>query len=153
MAGQPIVGDFGLESPLTIVPPMPRGTRVAWYKPNHRSFGAFMRSEQMRGVTAEVAVDIAILAHQLTPVGTEPHDEGSDQRPLRDRFEMKREAGLMEVDGNLRVKVEVVNDAEYAAAVEFGLSRSNQIGARGRRMLLRAGAQFGDVKLPEGEGA
>lgn len=147
MAGQPILGDFGIEFPIRVVPPKTRGSGRVWYKPNHRSFGAFMKSEQMRGVTVEVAEDIALLARQYTPTGD------SEDGHLRDNFQVKREAGLLKVGGNLRVKVEVFNDSEYAAAVEFGLSRSNRIGTGGRRMLLRAGAQFGDVKLENEVGA
>lgn len=141
MAGVPIAGDFGIEFPLTVVAPKTRGAQRVWYVPNHRSFGAFMRSEQMRDVTEEVAKDIAHVAAELSPV---------DTGDLASSFKVKREAGLMKVGGNLRVKVLVENNSDHAAANEFGIGR---LGPRGRRMLLRAGARFGDTKLGPEEGA
>lgn len=131
----------GIESPLTGVPRMRHGQRVK-YVPNHRSFGAFMKSDQMRDVTEEVAVDIAETAKGLSPVSTRGGDQ--EGRRMRDQFEVIRNAGLIKVDGNLRVKVEVVNGARSAAPNEFGTRRNKR-----HRMLGRAGAKFGDFK-PEG---
>lgn len=136
-----IVGEFGVESPLTVVAPRPRGRRV-WYKPNHRSFGAFMKSEQMRDVTTEVAEDIAALAKKYSPVSKRGGDQ--EGRRMRDQFEVVREAGMIKVGGNLRIKVEVVNGARSAAPNEFGTRKNKR-----HRMLGRAGAAFGDFK-PEG---
>ena len=105
-------------------PRMPKGTRVL-YKPNHRSFGAFIRSDQMRRVTVRVAMDIARAAQAKTPsakAGAEEHT-GLHQR-VKDGF---------------RVRVEVVNVAEEAPWVEFGT-----FGIPRQRMLGEAGAMFGD---------
>ncbi len=143
MAGQLIVGDFGgIEFPLRVVPPKTRGTRRVWYKPNHRSFGAFMKSDQMRDVTEEVAQDIAALARELSPQSTRGGIQ--DGFRMRDQFKVERNAGLLKVGGNLRVRVIVSNDARSAAPNEFG-TRNN----KRQRMLGRAGAAFGDFK-PDG---
>lgn len=130
-----------LHLPIQGVPRMPRSQRVR-YVPNHRSFGAFMRSEQMRDVTEDVAGDIAETAKGLSPVSS----RGGNQEGvrMRDQFKVVRHAGLLKVSGNLRVKVEVINDARSAAPNEFG-TRNN----KRHRMLGRAGAAFGDFK-PEG---
>lgn len=132
--------DEPLEFPLTGIPKM--GSRRALYVPNHRSFGAFMRSEQMRSVTADVAGDIAKVAAELSPVSKRGGDR--DGRRMRDQFKVERESGYLKVGGNLRVLVEVVNNARSAAPNEFGTRRNKR-----HRMLGRAGALFGDFK-PEG---
>lgn len=117
-------------------------TRI-WYKPDHRSFGAFIRSDKMRDVTAEVARDIAAMASAAPDVVSE--DEPSDLiAGVRKGFRVKRNAGNLTVGGNLRVVVEVENKADGAALVEFGARN-----IRRRRALGSAGAAFGDFK-PEG---
>lgn len=146
MAGQPILGDFGVEFPLTVVPPKPRGSGRVWYRMNHRSFGAFMRSDQMRDVTEEVAEDIAALAAEYSPVSNRGGNQ--DGKRMRDQFTVKRNAGLLKVGGNLRVMVEVENRARSAAPNEFGTRRNKR-----HRMLGRAGAAFGDFKPEGGPGA
>lgn len=140
------MSDFGdLEKPILGTPRMRRGQHVK-YVPNHRSFGAFMRSDQMRDVTEEVAEDIADVAKQLSPVSSRGGEQ--EGRRMRDRFEVVRQAGLLKVGGNLRVKVEVINNARSAAPNEFGTRRNKR-----HRMLGRAGARFGDFKPEGGPGA
>lgn len=137
-----MAGSFdGIEGgiPASARPRFPKGTRVM-YKPNHRSFGAFMKSDQMRRVTVRVAMDIARVAQARTPsakAGAEEHT-GLHQR-VKDGFRVRRDAGLLKVGGNLRVKVEVVNVAEEAPWVEFGT-----FGIPRQRMLGEAGGMFGD---------
>lgn len=135
----------GLEKPIVGVPRMPSGTRVM-YVPNHRSFGAFMRSDQMRDVTEDVANDIALAAAALTPTkkGGRIRERTGLHARVKGGFRVKRDAGLMKVGGNLRVKVTVINSEPGAPLVEFGGR-----GLARRRMLGRAGAKFGDFK-PEG---
>lgn len=147
------MSDFGdLEKPITATSVRFKPGQRVRYVPNHPSFGAFMRSDQMRDVTTEVAKDIATLAAaNVTERQRDVSDHRVDDRAstglherVRAGFKVKRQAGLLKVAGNLRVKVEVVNDVEGAALLEFG--------ARGlprQRMLGRAGAAFGDFK-PEG---
>lgn len=131
----------GLEKPIEGTPRMRPGERVR-YVPNHRSFGAFMKSDQMRDPTEEVAKDIAARAKALSPTSSRGGDQ--EGRRMRDRFKVVRNAGLLKVAGNLRVKAEVVNDARSAAPNEFGTRKNKR-----HRMLGRAGAHFGDFK-PEG---
>ena len=119
-----------------------RGQHVK-YVPSRSGFGKFMRSEQMRDVTAEVAEDIAGLARQLSP--TSSRGGIQDGKRMRDQFKVIREAGLMKVSGNLRVQVQVVNPARSAAPNEFGTRRNKR-----HRMLGRAGAAFGDFKPESG---
>ena len=133
----------GLERPIEGIPRMRRGQHVK-YVPNHQSFGLFIKSDQVRDPTVEVAEDIAQLAKAFSP---ESQRGGIQEgRRMRDRFKVIRAAGYMKVAGNVRVKVEVVNDARSAAPNEFGTRRNKR-----HRMLGRAGAHFGDFK-PEGGG-
>jgi len=134
-----------IEKPIVGHPRMRKGERVR-YVPNHRSFGAFIRSEGMRDVTAEVAEDIAALAASYTPSGRRRSKRSSGLHARVKRgYKVKREAGLMKVAGNLRVKVTVVNNADGAALLEFGGR-----GLKRSRALARAGAKFGDFKPEEG---
>lgn len=136
------MSDFGdLEKPILHTPRM--GRRRTLYVPNHRSFGAFIRSDQVRDPTEEVAKDIAALAAAKVQGGGGERTTGLHDR-VRKGFKVKRNAGLMKVAGNLRVKVEVVNNADGSALLEFGGR-----GLRRQRMLGSAGAAFGDFK-PDG---
>ena len=129
----------GIEKPITRIPRMKRGETLR-YVPNHRSFGAFMRSEQMRDVTAQVASDISIAAEAQTPSqGVAAREHTGLHARVKSGFRIKRNSGLLKVDGNLRVRVLVVNDVDGAALVEFGAP-----GVFRQRMLGRAGARFGD---------
>lgn len=145
MTGEPIPNPHGLHKPFTVVPPKRRGSGRAWYKPNHRSFGDFMKSDQMRDVTEEVAEDIAELAGEYSPVSQRGGQQ--DGKRLRDNFTVKRNAGLIKVAGNLRVVVEVENRSRSAAPNEFGTSKNKR-----HRMLGRAGAEYGDFKPEDGPG-
>lgn len=134
-----------LESPITGIPRMAPGERVR-YVPNHRSFGAFMRSDQMRAPTAEAAGDIAVSAAARTPTEKEGAKEHTGLHArVKAGYEVEREAGLLKVGGNLRVLVNVVNDADGAALVEFGAR-----GVPRTRALGKAGAEFGDFHGGEG---
>lgn len=129
--------------------PPAMGTRRVVFRPDHKSFGEFMRSEQMRDVTSEVASDIADRAGQLAP---RRKNKGTGQvsntvpegAAMADSFEVNREAGFLKVSGNVRVMVHVFNQKRSAAPNEFGGPRNKR-----HRMLGRAGAEFGDFK-PDG---
>lgn len=131
----------GLHLPIEGAPRMRKGEH-ARYVPNHRSFGAFMKSDQIRDPVAEVAEDIAALAKVFSPTSKRGGDQ--EGRRMKDQFKVKKSAGFMKIDGNIRVKVEIENNARSAAPNEFGTRRN-----RRWRMLGRAGAWFGDFK-PEG---
>lgn len=125
-------------------PPIMGPGRRAVFRPDHKSFGRFIRSDQMREVTAEVARDIASKARDLAP--RRKHGDVPEGVAMADRFEVNREAGYIKVAGNIRVKVEVYNSARSAAPNEFGGKRNAR-----HRMLGRAGAAFGDFKPRGGE--
>lgn len=131
-----------LEFPFTAAPRMGPGERSR-YVPNHRSFGAFMKSEQMRDVTEQAAKDIARRAMQLTPPSNGGHDTRGLHSRVRNGFTVRREAGFLRVAGNIRVMVLVENDVEGSALLEFGARNLHRL-----RMLGRAGAEFGDFKGP-----
>ena len=117
------------------------GRRVV-FRPDHVEFGEFILSEQVRDAVADVAADIAGMAGDLAPrrkSGGPPAGTA-----MADQFHVNREAGVIQVAGNMRVKVEVFNDARSAAPNEFGSKRN-----RRHRMLGRAGAHYGDFK-PDG---
>jgi hypothetical protein len=121
------------------------GRRVV-FRPDHSQatgFGGLLRSDQIRDVTAEVARDIAQEAGRLAP-RRKSRGNVPDGTAMADRFKVKEDAGLIKVSGNIRVKVEVYNEAPSAAPNEFGSKRNKR-----HRMLGRAGAKFGDFK-PEG---
>lgn len=127
-----------------IKPPAMRGRRAV-FRPNHKEFGQFILSDQMRDVTAEVAVDIALLAGRFAP-RRKSRGQVPDGAAMADRFRVNREAGTLKVERNLRVKVEVYNESRSAAPNEFGGKKKKH---RRHRMLGRAGAAFGDFK-PDG---
>lgn len=105
------------------------------YVPNHKSFGEFILSDQVRDAVSEVAHDIADLARTRAKKKTGAYAEG---------FKVNREAGAVTVAGNPRVNVEVFNEDPAAGPEEFGGKRNAR-----HRTLGRAGAAFGDFK-PDG---
>lgn len=134
-----------LHLPIVGVPRMRRGERTR-YVPNHRSFGAFMRSEQMRDVTEDVANDIAEVARAttVTKKGNASEHTGLHAR-VKSGYRVRRGKGMLKVAGNLRVMVVVENPVAGSAIVEFGGR-----GMRPRRYLARAGAKFGDLHAGKG---
>lgn len=137
------MADFGdLVNPILGTPRMRRGQHTK-YVPNHSSFGRFIKSDQVRDPTEAVARDIATLAGSSVTGGGGEHSRGLHAR-VRAGFKVKRNAGLMKVSGNLRVRVDVVNNQEGSALIEFGARNLER-----QRMLGKAGAAFGDFK-PEG---
>lgn len=140
------MGDWdGIVKPILGVPKMRRGERVR-YVPNHPSFGAFMKSDQIRDPTAEVAQAIARLARTFSPESSRGGQQ--EGRRMKDQFVVVKNAGLMKVGGNLRVMVLVENNARSAAPNEFGTPKNKRY-----RMLGRAGAAYGDFKPEDGPGA
>jgi hypothetical protein len=126
-----------MEFPDERPPPNMRGRRAV-YRPNRKSFGAFIRSGQMRDVTTEVAQDIAqeTGARSTRSNGPGPH--------MADQWQVKPDAGFVKVSGNVRVKVEVFNPDIAAAAQEYGAGPRE--GQR-RRTLGKVAAEFGDFKI------
>lgn len=136
-----MAGDFSdLENPIIAKTVRFTPGQHAKYVPNHRSFGAFIRSDQVRDPVTEVAQDIA----RAAAGNVDPGSAGGLHDKVRAGFKVRRAAGLIKVSGNLRVKVEVVNTVAGSALLEFGTRN-----LRRERMLGRAGAAHGDFK-PEG---
>ena len=136
----------GIEHPLTAAGVKFKPGEHTKYVPNHRSFGAFIKSERMRDVTVEVAQDIAALAKQFSPESSRGGDQ--EGRRMKDQFDVVRNAGFIKVGGNVRVKVEVVNPARSAAPNEFGTSKNKP-----HRMLARAAMMIpGGSFKPDGGG-
>lgn len=126
-------------------PRMGPGRRVV-FRPDHSQatgMGGLLRSDQIRDVTVEVAHDIAKRAGELAP-RRKSRGNVPEGTAMADNFKVKRDAGVIKVSGNVRVKVEVYNEKPSAAPNEFGSQRNKR-----HRMLGRAGAEFGDFK-PEG---
>lgn len=121
---------------------MARRRRRVRYREDHKSFQAFMLSDQMRDVTAEVADDIRDAARDLAPRRKAGKPKAGTA--MADRFKVKKQAGdiVVGIDyPNARVLVEIYNDARSAAPNEFGGSRNKR-----HAMLRRAGARYGDLK-------
>lgn len=137
MARPVIPGNWDLVEPLKLVPPRP-GRRKVWYKPNNRSFGLFIKSEQMRDVTYEVARDVAIVATASFPAPSGDTPAAAATPPT---YEVKREAGFVKVGRNVRVRVIVEAQGEAAMRAEFG-----HRGAKRYRTLAEAASRFGDWK-------
>lgn len=113
------------------------------FSPDHKSFGAFIKSDQMREPVVEVAHDIADLAGRYAPRRKSRGNVPAGVA-MADQFKVREEAGFLKVSGNVRVKVEVFNSAPSAAPNEFGSKRNKR-----HRMLGRAGGHYGDFK-PDG---
>jgi hypothetical protein len=130
----PLPSTGGFVNARPIRPPAMRGRRAV-YRPDHKSFGAFILSEEVRDAVAEVAKDIAPVAGRLAPRSE------SDGPHMADQFRVNREAGTIKVSGNVRVQVDVYNEDPAAAPNEFGTRRNER-----HRMLVRAAEPFGDFK-------
>lgn len=113
-----------------------------FYRPNFRSFGRFIRSQQVRRPVIRVAHDIARRAGEYAPK-SETTKGGGNDGSLSESYDVRSEAGEMKVDGHFRVKVEVFNSDSAAAPIEFG---NSHLGKPGRRPLARAGNDYGDFK-------
>lgn len=121
---------------------MARETRVG-YKPDHKSFGEFMLSEQARQPAIEAARDIAKLAAENSRAAAGGGTHDSDGVSLADNYKVNEHTAPVIVGGNPRVGAEVYNDKRYAAAQEFGTGHRRR---RGTRALRRAGAAVGELR-------
>jgi hypothetical protein len=119
---------------------MARETRTG-YKPDHKSFGAFLLSEQSRRPAVQAAHAIAELATATTKrsKGDGPH--------LADNYKVNdKTAPVIAGDATPRVGAEVYNDLSYAAAHEFGRGRDDK---KGPRPLGKAGAAIAGEPVRE----
>lgn len=109
------------------------------YRPDHKSFGAFLLSDQARDPVVEAAHNIATLAALRAPKGGSGDTAAS--------YKVNENSAPVLIASNLRVGAEVYNDAthegaekSYAAAAEFGKKDSP-----GHRSLGKAGAELGQM--------
>lgn len=102
------------------------------YKPNHKSFGRFILSDQARKPAIEAARRIAARAAETAPKQTGRLAAG---------YKVNDKTAPVVVGGNPRVGAEVYNSEPHAAAHEFGNART-----RKKRILGKAGAAFGEAR-------
>lgn len=92
--------------------------RFIRYKENHDSFGKLMVSEQILKVAREAGENVVIEATALAPTSSAAEKGAGDGSHYKDHFNIAPK--VVFIKGNPRAAVEVVNDANYAAQVEFG---------------------------------
>lgn len=114
------------------------------FKPDHKTFGEFILSEQARKPAVEASNDIADHARDLAPRGEGPGPHYADA------FRVVPSGSYTAQNGNRRSIALVTNDNDAAAANEFGNVGPGGMGprTRGSRVLRRAGAPF-DTGRPE----
>lgn len=106
---------------------------------NNKSFDAFLMSGQVLEPTMQVTYSMLRRAEKMAP---ESYDNRGMPYAGSFRVEIKDE-GLIPDRGryrNRRVAAELINTAEHAPAIEFGLEDEESGGPRpARRIMLRAG--------------
>jgi hypothetical protein len=108
------------------------------YKPNNKSFGAYMKSDQVHKLAVAAAEDIMLIAAFLAPKNTTSYARA---------FRVNRRTGLIKLRGvNPRRYATVYNSDKAAAPVEFGGRRKRQ---KAEHVLLRAGAHVGQVRTDD----
>jgi hypothetical protein len=112
---------------------------VVKYVPDHKSFGAWIMSEEMRSMVEPIAIEIAL---QATATAPEPSEDTRPEAAMKAVYTVDREGGSKVVGGNARVVVKVTGDGEPAERAEFSY---NEDGTR-RYNLRRAAADFGSWK-------
>ena len=117
-------------------------TRVR-YEPNETAFGTFIMSEQMMKPVMSVARHLKRSMRARSPRSGDTRDKA-----YADSFEIRAiplgvPAGKKR---RRRVAARIVNTAEHAPALEFGLHEGTPAQTQRRRIMLSTGMLFGDVK-------
>jgi hypothetical protein len=110
------------------------------YVPDHKSFGAWIMSEEMRDLVAPVAVKIAVTATATAP---EPSSDTRPEAAHKAVYTTDKHAGSTIVGGNARVVLRVEGDGEAAQRAEFGYEEG---GEERFYNLRRAAARYGNWK-------
>lgn len=107
-----------------------RGEMVK-YVPDHKSFGAWIMSEEMRDLVMPIATEMAVDATVTAPL---PGPETLESRPdaKKPTYSVERQGGAKEVGGNMRIVVRVEGEGPDAERAEFGFVSPDQ-----RRLHLR----------------
>jgi len=125
--------------------------RKVGYYPDHKSFGAFLLSEQARKPAIKAAFDIAAIAKASADRSTPGEKGAGDGTHLADRYQVNPSTAPVVLAGNPRVGAEVFNDSIYAARYEFGDAEGVgrvQAGNHGpgSRNLRKAGGKVGEMR-------
>jgi hypothetical protein len=105
------------------------------YRPDHKSFGLFMKS-------AQVALPITVISHRVAAQAKKNTPRGDQGPPhMADQYKVSKAYLAIGRRRNVRVVGVVSNSSRHAAAVEFGNSHM-----KGRRPLGRAAAEHGEFK-------
>lgn len=115
---------------------------VVKYVPDHKSFGAWIMSEEMRSMVMPIAVEIAVQATATAPA---PSEDTRPEAAMKAVYTAQREGGSKMVGGNMRIVVKVEGDGEPAERAEFSYDED---GSR-RFNLRRAASRFGSWKPGE----
>lgn len=102
------------------------------YRPNKKSFGAFMRSDQVFIPVKQIALDIRNVARATARKKTGALARG---------YKVNERKELLSINGAPRAIAKVVNSDPAAVPDEFGNSRQ-----KGNRTLRKAASKFGDMK-------
>lgn len=116
--------------------------RRSGFKPDHKSMGVFILSDQARQPAVQAAHDVVPIARALQDAADGPSTkrrEGAER--MAGNYKVNENTTPVIVGGNPRVGAEVYNDKRYAAAREFGHNREG-----GTHALRRAGAQIGELR-------
>lgn len=118
------------------------------FKPDHKSFGAFLMSPQALDPVQKAAKDVAELAgaaeHALDASGGRTQDiRDEGDQPYADNFRTE-EGEVMTFDGNPRRTMRVFNNKRFAAVREFGYAPGHK---GGTRSLRRAGSKVGQLSF------
>ena len=111
---------------------MPLEQRVG-YKPDHKSFGEFILSEQARKPAIEAAQDIQALVRSRVTKRTGHQAES---------YKVNEHPAPVSVGGNPRATADVYSDDPAALADEFGNAKRRNPG----RPLGKAGAIIGELR-------
>jgi hypothetical protein len=106
--------------------------RRTGYKPDHKSFGAFMLSEQARDPAVEAAHNIVILAQSRA---------GKDSGKTAESYKVNENPPPVTLQGNPRATADVYSDHINATRIEFGNKRT-----KAQRPLGKSGAEIGEMR-------
>lgn len=122
-------------------PMVVRGKHVTTrYEENHKSFGAFLMSEQALKPVRQVSV--AMTAAMVVDAPYDASRPASEGPHYRDSFDVGRGPGVMTFKRypNPRPFMRISNDARHAAPIEFGANARP-----GQSVMRGAGLKYGNL--------
>lgn len=112
------------------------------YTEDHKSFGAFIKSEQAMKPVRQVSWAMKAAMMAKAPYD-EKRDVNEDGPHYRDSFDVERGKGLVTVSKrypNPRPFMQITNDSRHAAALEFGTADSEP-----QSIMRKTGSNFGTL--------